>query len=676
MKEQSLILLVDDDPLILELMREILSYGSYGVDVARNGRVAVERLQACSYDLVLTDMVMPEMQGLELLQYIRLHHPETLTIVFTGHANYQDAVAAVKLGAFDYLTKPIRAEILRHAIDRALEFSRLTRSQQDLEMVLQGAESLGWQALELVEDTPEAAVLADLREKVEQEQDLKAAGRLFLEAGRELVDATHGSIFLFDSTQGIFTGLAALGPNQEYRAGLSVPANSGIMGYLASHPRPLLVSDLREDTRFPMVPRRDVYRSASLMLIPLMGRKFWGVINLTDRDDGESFTPRDLFLGWLLGRMLVEVLEARQAPQPVAQVSSPAAWVQQQVPIALALVDENLQVVQANPALEHLLEVPEKELAGGELFPRLGLDPRQQQEMEEACRKALAGGEPREFYSLKAHPNGSGERFLGIKVVAMPGEEDGPARGLVLLEDMSEVEQLRQRLQLFEHLAVMGKLSLCVAHELNNPLDGVRRYLSLALIKKEDPQEVERYLNEAQKGLKRMASSIKSLMVSANPLKAPRTKDNLLNLLQDAVKIMMFQASDQMVQVSLHPPRELQQAVMSGDLYHVFLNIIKNALQAMPQGGHLQISGLLHPGEVEIVFEDTGAGLSPEEMEQIFQPFYSTKEGTKGLGLGLPICQKIVERNQGRLTVTSRPQEGTRVSIFLPLVKNNPSHDH
>src|SRR5574340_1484897 len=165
MKEQALILLVDDDPVILELMREILRSGSYGVDVARNGRLAVERLQTARYDLVLTDMVMPEMQGLDLVQYVRLHHPETLIIVFTGYANYQDAVSAVKMGAFDYLTKPLGTEILRHAIDRALEFRRLTRAQQDLEMVLQGAESLGWQALELVSDTEEAGLLAGLREE-------------------------------------------------------------------------------------------------------------------------------------------------------------------------------------------------------------------------------------------------------------------------------------------------------------------------------------------------------------------------------------------------------------------------------------------------------------------------------------------------------------------------------
>jgi PAS domain S-box-containing protein len=665
MKEQPLILLVDDDPVILELMREILRFGSsYGVDVARNGRVAVERLKKTRYDLVLTDMVMPEMQGLELLQYVRLHHPETLTIVFTGYANYQDAVTAVKLGAFDYLTKPLRAEILRHAINRALEFRRLTRAQRDLEMVLQGAESLGWQALELVSDTPEAAVLTALREEAQKEQNLREVGRRFLEASRQLVAATHGSIFLFKATLGQFCGLAAMGPNQEYRAGLKVSANSGLMGYLATHPRPLLVADLRQDSRFPMNPGREGYRSASLILIPLLGRKFWGVINLSDREDGAPFTSRDLFLGWLLGRLLVEVLETRQDQQPRDEFTPPAALVHEQVPVALAILDEDLQIVQTNPALEGLLGTGGKVLAGQEFFPLLGLDLQTQQELRDSFQSALSGQEQRKI-SVKALPDGQSERFLEVKMMPIPGRE-GSTQGLVLMEDVSELEQLRQRLHLFEHLAIMGKLSLCVAHELNNPLDGIRRYLSLAVMKKEEPQEVERYLAEALNGLEKMASSIRSLMASAEPLKTSRRKVNLQNLLQDALKIMMFQASDQMVNVTLNPPRELQQVKIEGDLYHVFLNVIKNALQAMPQGGHLHIGGLLHPQEMEIIFQDTGNGLSTQELEQIFQPFYSTKRGAQGLGLGLPICQKILERHGGRMEVSSQPGQGTRVSIFLP----------
>ena len=79
---------------------------------------------------------------------------------------------------------------------------------------------------------------------------------------------------------------------------------------------------------------------------------------------------------------------------------------------------------------------------------------------------------------------------------------------------------------------------------------------------------------------------------------------------------------------------------------------------------------------MEVTFDDTGAGLSSEDLDQIFQPFYSTKEGTKGLGLGLPICQKILERHGGRLAVANRAPQGTRVSVFLPRATLKEKHEH
>jgi signal transduction histidine kinase len=278
----------------------------------------------------------------------------------------------------------------------------------------------------------------------------------------------------------------------------------------------------------------------------------------------------------------------------------------------------------------------------------------------------MASQEPREFFSLKSSPQDSAVRYLAIKMFPVPDERN-VRRGLLLVEDVTEAEQLKQRLELYEHLAIMGKLTLCVAHELNNPLDGIRRYLSLAIIKKDDPASVERYLTEAQKGLQKMGLSIKSLMFSANPFKGPpRPSDTVFNLLQDAVKIMMFQASDQRVQVNFSAPPEFEKIVTEADLYYVFINIIKNAIQAMPQGGRLDVNCSLHDRQMEITFQDNGAGLSAEEMDHIFQPFYSTKEGAQGLGLGLPICQKILARYDGRLVVESQPGHGTTVRVLLP----------
>jgi signal transduction histidine kinase len=106
----------------------------------------------------------------------------------------------------------------------------------------------------------------------------------------------------------------------------------------------------------------------------------------------------------------------------------------------------------------------------------------------------------------------------------------------------------------------------------------------------------------------------------------------------------------------------------------VFINIIKNALQAMPQGGRLEVNCCLHDRQIEISFQDTGAGLTVEEMDHIFQPFYSTKDGAQGLGLGLPICQKILARYDGCLAVESQRGQGTTVRVRLPYAESGVLH--
>jgi PAS domain S-box-containing protein len=672
MKKQPIILVVDDEPAILGLVKDMLVPAGYLVNTATNGKEALAAIQAHPYDLVITDMIMPQMGGMELVQYLRLNHPETLVIVFTGFASYQDAVDAVKLGAFDDLPKPLQPEILRHAIERALDYQRLLRSQRDLETVFQGAEALGWQALELVSTTPEVEILGELREQAWQEKDLKEVGCAFLAAAKKLLKVTNSSIFLHDAVRGQFSGLAALGPDSESKTGAMITAE-GVMGYVATHRRPLLVPDLSRDSQLSLMPRRNTYQTNSFMVIPLTGYKFWGVINLADREDKNPFGPRDLFLGWLMGRLLVEILEAREAPEEVF-IPSLTTWITKEISVGMAFLDQDLRVVQSNPALERMVGLGKENLGGQDLLACLGLSPADRGNLDQAFQQVLAGQESREFFSLKSTPKDKGVRYLAIKMFPVPDEHKS-LRGLLLVEDVTEAEQLKQRLELYEHLAIMGKLTLCVAHELNNPLDGIRRYLSLAIMKKDDPGSVDRYLTEAQKGLQKMSLSLKSLMFSANPFKSPpRASDTVFNLLQDAIKIMMFQASDQRVQVDFSAPPEFEKIVTEADLYYVFINIIKNALQAMPQGGRLEVNCSLHGLQIEIAFQDTGAGLTSEEMDQIFQPFYSTKDEAQGLGLGLPICQKILERYHGRLVVESRPGQGATIRVLLPYAEPGVLH--
>lgn len=663
MREAPHILVVDDDPSILGLTREILS-PSYRIAMAGSVQEAQELLQAEAFDLVLTDMVMPESGGLELLKHLRLHYADIPVIVFTGYANFQDAVNAVKLGAFDYLTKPLRVEILQHAIARALKFRLLTSQQKDLEVVLQGAEALGAQALDLITGTEEAALLSSLQESWQDAGTLPEMAQRFLEGAEKLLGAARTSIFLYDHDRDNFLGLAARGAEAEARQAATVPASNSLMGYVAGQRHPLLVADLELDQRVTLWIRRFSYSTKSFMIIPLIGSKFWGVLNLTDRENNRPFTPRDLFLGWLIGRFLVEALEARERASREEPGATFGPLIQEHFSQGVALVDQDMQVLRANSALEKLLRARGNPV-GQEISSLLGLSAGERESLKNAVAWVLETQEGRELPTLKCTLEEGRTHFLGVRVIPALHPQNA-SQAIIMVEDLSELEKLKQRLHLYEHLAIMGKLSLCVAHELNNPLDGVYRYLSLAQRQKDHPQEVERYLTEAQKGLQKMSMTIRSLLSSANPLKAPPTTDSLQSLLQDAVKIMMFQASDQRVRVSLQAPQEFQHMPVDSDLYHVFINIIKNALQAMPHGGRLKVEGDVTPRNIAIHFQDSGGGLTAEELEQIFQPFYSTKEGTQGLGLGLPICRKILERYAGQLMVESQPGQGTRVTILLP----------
>ena len=662
MRETPLILVVDDDPGIQDLVRDILTT-SYRVVTVSSVKEAQKYLRSeGGCDLVLTDMIMPGEGGMDLLKYLRLHHADIPVIVFTGYANFQDAVNAVKLGAFDYLTKPIQVEILQHAIARALKFRRLSSQQKDLEVIMHGAEALGWQALDLISGTEEAAILSSLRESWDSAATLNDLGQRFLDGTEHLFGATRTSVFLYNDEADVFSGLAARGPEAEARMAATVPAGNSLMGYVIAQRRPLLVVDLELDQRVALWIRRFSYLTKSFMIIPLIGSKMWGVLNLTDRKDQLPFSSRDLFLGWLTGRLLVEAMEARECDRKVEPAAAFDTMLQKHFSQGVALVDQNLRVVQANTALEKMVSARGNPV-GQEMSILLGLGAGDREALKNALAWVVEHQESREVPTLKCCLEEGKTHFLGLSIIPSLHKS---SQGMVILEDLSELEKLKQRLHLYEHLAIMGKLSLCVAHELNNPLDGVYRYLSLAQKKKDNPGEVDRYLGEAQKGLQKMSMTIRSLLTSANPLKAPPTADNLLNLLQDAVKIMMFQASDQRVRVSLHAPPEFQQVPVDGDLYHVFVNIIKNALQAMSHGGKLKVDGIVGSDNIAIHFQDSGAGLSTDELGQIFQPFYSTKDGTQGLGLGLPICRKILERYAGQLIVESQPGQGTRVTILLP----------
>lgn len=680
MAKKAKILVVDDEPDILEVIAKILQERGYEVATAENGAVALERLGESGFDLIISDVKMPVMDGMELLQKVSLQYPDIPVVILSAFANIQDAVAAIKLGAYDYIAKPVYPDDLLLSIERALKYNELRRATRELEWTLRGAEALGLQVLELAPEAEEFKLLARMRQEAREAQDSYQIARIFLDGAQQLTLASRGSIFLFDPEKLELVCVARSGNNLEVPLDAPVKMGEGVMSYVLQSGRPLLVADVSLEPRFYRHQRSRQYQTKSFIVVPITGEKQWGLINLTDRLDFKPFTPRELFLSWLTARLLAEILQQKewqQKSQGIQQTLAETATELEEVreycraltasmPLGLALLDDNFRVTFFNQAFAAYCQRAESEFGLPVISYFDGLSAPERQKLEGCLLQAKNGAKLVDCGQFALASPKSGNRFLRLQLVNLfkPGISQAY---MLILEDQTEKSQLQQRLDLYEHMAIMSNLYSCVVHELNNPLDGVQRYVSLARQKRHDPESIDRYLAVAQKGLQKMALAIDSIKNIANPSRILKSQDSLHNQLREAVKILLLQAKEQRVDVDLILPPVFESLIFGSDLYTVFINLIKNAIQAMPHGGRLTIEGFSAGERVEIHFRDTGCGIPPEHLPNIFKPFFSTKEKGQGLGLGLAICRKIIERYQGRIDVTSTPGVGTKFMISLPI---------
>jgi len=133
------VLIVDDDKPIAELLREILSTNDRRVDVCNDGVVAIENIQKTVYDLIIVDLVMPRVGGLDVLKYAKTANPDVIVIILTGYASLETAITAIKEGAYDYIRKPCKLEEIKILVDHAIEKIRLYRENKELLKKLQDA---------------------------------------------------------------------------------------------------------------------------------------------------------------------------------------------------------------------------------------------------------------------------------------------------------------------------------------------------------------------------------------------------------------------------------------------------------------------------------------------------------------------------------------------------------
>ncbi len=238
----------------------------------------------------------------------------------------------------------------------------------------------------------------------------------------------------------------------------------------------------------------------------------------------------------------------------------------------------------------------------------------------------------------------------------------------LIIEQLSDKEALGKQRTMLEKYASVGKLAAGIVHEINNPLDGITRYTNILLAQAESKSIYNDYLTEIKKGLNRIANITKSLLefshqVNSNHHRVIKYVDTH-ELIDEMLQLTKDKTNGDIV-INKNYKAGLGKIADFG-LHHVFINLIKNAIDAMPHGGALSITTEIEDSAVKISFRDTGLGVPAEIIERIFEPFFTTKSIDKGTGLGLAICREIMRNYEGEIKVESNPEKGSLFTVLIP----------
>jgi nitrogen fixation/metabolism regulation signal transduction histidine kinase len=266
-------------------------------------------------------------------------------------------------------------------------------------------------------------------------------------------------------------------------------------------------------------------------------------------------------------------------------------------------------------------------------------------------------------------------------------DEDGHPQEIILtLHDITELKKLEARIRQAERLAALGTLAAGMSHEIRNPLSAIKTFVQLLPRKIDKPGFLEKFQRTVPREINRINELVEDLLDLARAPKYHFAMTDIKSLLKHTVEFLGEELQANHIKYLCDFSDDLPLIWADADqLTKAFHNLVQNAVQAMETGGRLVIEAFSEKGDppqrqittsrngwVILIFQDTGPGIPPEIIENIFNPFFTTKD--KGTGLGLAITHKVITEHGGRIEVTSHAENGTRFTIGLPALMD-PSHE-
>ena len=629
------ILIVDDEPRMCDSLRILLGDQGYKIHTANSGKEAIEYLMKDYFDLVLLDIVMPGMNGFQVMEHIKEQGLDTAVIAITGHSSIESSVEAGRKGAYDYITKPFEPEKLLIKIKNALDFKRLENERKKAE--------------------------ESLREKEEQYRSFMHNFKGIVYQG----DMYFTPLFFHGAVEEI-TGYKA----EEFIEGK--PRWDQVI-----HPDDLSII-LKEAEGIRSIPNAAV--DLEYRIVRKDGQTGWVHEMCQNVCDDSGNTVK--FQGTIL-----DITKHKQIEEALRESEERYREIVEGTDDLITRVDSEGRFTYVNHMAKKFFGIDPKKCIGMSAFDLIHSDDRQRTET------AFAGWVHNKLHSV-TFENHQVNQITGaihemLWAINLHYDEKGNITGINnIARDLTDRKKLEEMLLKTGKLESLGTLAGGIAHDFNNILSVILANISLA----EDDIKPElgssKFLKEAAKAAIRAKDLSARLITFSKGGKPVKKVAPIGELVTDSVNSTL---SGSRIDYEFSIPVDLSPVeIDQGQMKQVIHNIAMNAQEAMTacavaaegRAGegkikvyceNITVGGkdalTIRDGKyIKISIKDQGGGIPEKNLPKIFDPYFSTKEmGTqKGMGLGLSTCHSIVAKHDGLITVESELGVGTTLALYLP----------
>ncbi len=643
--ETARVVVVEDNRDTAVLLRDVLVAEGYEVESVPTGEAALETLgRTPDVDLVVLDLMLPGMSGYEVIERMRARTPLATTpiLVLSALSSPSARIRGLRDGADDYMTKPFLPEELV-ARTRTLVTGRL-----------------------LSRRTAEIQALEEIAEAALTVSDPDALLGKMVEVVAGVFGADAVAILLLDDAGRELRGRVGTGLGGDVRR-VSMPADSGEAAIVLTTQAPLLIPDgAAADPRVanPAV-RAGGFRS--LMVGPLIvGGTAIGVLEVAGR--ARQLDPRvDRLLRIVADRIAVTMEHARLRAE-----TNELADVVRRIGEGVILTDGDDAVVFANRAFAEMAGVAAESLRGRRWTDLLA----NSQDVTALTRQMRRSSWQGEVLLL----TGAGDPRPVLVSLSTTTAADGQMRRIGVFRDVSREHELRFRLIREQKFRTLGSLAAGVAHNINNRLTPVLGWTEMLLERLAADEPIERdelvhALRVINQGAADSVETVRRLQDYSRPARVRGPEGvQLRDVLEQLLALTRPQWDNEAARRGIRYEIDLKAEpapmilAVASEIREALLNILENALAAMPGGGRLTLRVRGEDDRAVVSIVDTGRGMSPEVQRLAFEPFFTTRASEGGSGLGLSLAQEIIHRYRGSITVSSREGEGTTFTLSFPAI--------